>query len=130
MNVAAELREAPQIKVILTGGELYPSSYFLNGMFTDYVLKSLRVEKAFISTPALHPQHGLTNPDLKLVPAKQGMIQAAGEIIVVADASKIGKQSTHKIAPNSSIHTLITGKDASDIDIQAFRDMGIIFYMV
>ena len=124
MNIAAELRDAPQIKVILTGGELYPSSYFLNGMFTDYALKSLHVEKAFIATTALHPQYGLTNPDMKLVPAKQGMIQAAGEIIVVADDSKIGKLSLHKVAPNSSFHTLITGKEASEIDLQAISRHG------
>ena len=130
MNVATELRDVPQIKVILTGGELYPFSYFLNGMFTEHVLKSLHVEKAFIATTALHPQYGLTNPDMKLVPAKQGMIGAAGEIIVVADGSKIGKLSLHKVAPNSSIHTLITGKEASENDLQAFRDMGMTVYAV
>lgn len=50
MNVAVELRDAPGIKVILTGGELYPSSYMLNGMFTDHVLNSLHVEK-LLSVP-------------------------------------------------------------------------------
>ena len=58
------------------------------------------------------------------------MIQTAGEMIVVADSSKIGKRSTHMVAPNSSFHTLITGKDELQIDIQAFRDMGITVYMV
>ncbi|MFD0678020.1 MULTISPECIES: DeoR/GlpR family DNA-binding transcription regulator [unclassified Paenibacillus] len=125
MNVAAELRDAPRVKVILTGGELYPSSYMLNGMFTDYVLKSLHVEKAFIGTPALHPQHGLMHPEAQLVPAKQGMIKAAREIIVVTDDSKIGKLSLHSVAPNSSIHTLITGKEASDFDLKPFQEWGI-----
>jgi DeoR/GlpR family transcriptional regulator of sugar metabolism len=130
MNIAAELRDAQRIKVILTGGELYPSSYFLNGMFTDHALRSLHVEKSFMGITALHPQYGLMHPDAQVVPAKQEMIRAAGEIIVVADESKIGKVSLHTVAPNSSIHTLITGKEASEFDLQPFRDIGITIYTV
>ncbi|WP_340083854.1 DeoR/GlpR family DNA-binding transcription regulator [Siminovitchia sp. FSL H7-0308] len=130
MNIAAELRDAHRMKVILTGGELYPSSFFLNGMFTDHVLRSLHVEKSFVGTPALHPQYGLMHPEERVVPAKQGMIKAAREIIVVADHSKIGKLSLHTVAPNSSIHTLITGKEASEFDLQPFRDSGITVYTV
>ncbi|MNI23811.1 HTH-type transcriptional repressor GlcR [compost metagenome] len=130
INVAAVLRDARGIKVILTGGELYPSSYMLNGMLTDHVLKSLHVEKAFIGTPALHPKHGLMHPEALLVPAKQGMITAAGEIIVVTDHSKLGKLSLHTVAPNSSIHTLITGNEASEFDVQPFEDQGVLVYRV
>ncbi|MCI3924706.1 DeoR/GlpR family DNA-binding transcription regulator [Paenibacillus sp. TRM 82003] len=130
MNVAAELRDASQVKVILTGGELYPSSYMLNGMFTDYVLGSLHVAKAFVGTPALHPQHGLMHPEAQLVPAKQGMIRAAREIIVVTDDTKIGKLSLHRVAPNSSIHTIITGREAQDSLLQPFREQGITVHVV
>ncbi|MNN60552.1 HTH-type transcriptional repressor GlcR [compost metagenome] len=99
-------------------------------MLTDHVLKSLHVEKAFIGTPALHPKHGLMHPEALLVPAKQGMITAAGEIIVVTDHSKLGKLSLHTVAPNSSIHTLITGNEASEFDVQPFEDQGVLVYRV
>lgn len=125
INVAAELRDAPGVKVIVTGGELYPSSYMLNGMFTDHVLGSLHVSKAFLGTPAIHPKHGLMHPEAQLVQAKQGMIRAAQEVIVVADDTKIGKLSLHKVAPNSAIHTLITGKEAPEYDIRQFKESGV-----
>ena len=130
INVAAELRDAPRVKVILTGGELYPSSYMLNGMLTDYALKSLHVVKAFIGTPALHPQHGLMHPEAQLVPAKQGMIRAAREIIVVTDHRKIGKLSLHTVAPARAIHTLITGAEAEEEDLKSFREVGMTVYTV
>lgn len=130
MNIAAELKDASGIKVIVTGGELYPSSYMLNGMFTDHVLRSLHVEKAFMGIPAIHPKHGLMHPEAQLVTAKQGMIHAAQEIIVVADDSKIGKLSLHSVAPNSSIHSLITGKEVQEYDIKEFRDCGVNVIMV
>jgi DeoR/GlpR family transcriptional regulator of sugar metabolism len=125
MNIAAELRDAQGIKVILTGGELYPSSYMLNGMFTNHVLGSLHVNKAFIGTSVIHHKYGLMNPEAQLVQAKQGMIAAAQQIIVVADDSKLGKISLHTVAPISSVHTLITGVEAREYDIEPFRELGI-----
>jgi DeoR/GlpR family transcriptional regulator of sugar metabolism len=125
MNVAAELRDASGVKVILTGGELYPSSYMLNGMFTDHVLSSLHVQKAFIGIPAIHPKYGLMHPEAQLVPTKQNMIKAAQEIIVVADDSKIGKLSLHTVAPIEEMSILITGKEAPEFDIKQFKDSGV-----
>jgi DeoR/GlpR family transcriptional regulator of sugar metabolism len=125
MNVAAELRDAPGVKVILTGGELYPSSYMLNGMFTDHVLGSLHVQKAFIGIPAIHPKYGLMHPEAQLVPTKQNMIKAAQEIVVVADDSKIGKLSLHAVAKIEEMNTLITGKEAPEFDIKQFKDSGV-----
>ncbi|WJH32920.1 DeoR/GlpR family DNA-binding transcription regulator [Paenibacillus aurantius] len=125
INVAAELRDTPGVNVIVTGGLLYHSSYMLNGMFTDQVLGTLHVQKAFIGTPAIHAKYGLTHPEAQLVPTKQGMIRAAQEIIVVADDTKIGKVSLHTVAPASSIHRFLTGKEASEIQIKEFRESGI-----
>jgi DeoR family fructose operon transcriptional repressor len=125
INIAAELRDSPDITVIVTGGTLYNSSFMLNGMYTDQVLKSLHVQKAFIGTPAIHPKSGLTHPESELVPAKQGMIRAAQEIIVVADHTKIGKVSLHTVAPIGVVHTFITGVEASEVQIKSFEEAGV-----
>lgn len=125
MNIAAELRDSRGISVIVTGGVLYHSSYMLNGMFTDRVLSTLHVQKAFIGTPAIHPKHGLTHPEEQLVPTKQGMIRSAQEIIVVADDTKIGKASLHAVAPIRDVHTFITGEEASEAQLKLFRESGV-----
>jgi DeoR/GlpR family transcriptional regulator of sugar metabolism len=125
INIAAELRDEKGITVIVTGGVLYHSSFMLNGMFTDQVLATIHVQKAFIGTPAIHPKHGLTHPEALLVPAKQAMIRAAQEIIVVADDTKIGKTSLHTVAPIQSVHTFVTGSEASEAQIKSFRDAGV-----
>lgn len=125
INVAAELRDSPGINVIVTGGSLYKSSFMLNGMYTDHVLKTIHVQKAFIGTPAIHPKFGLTHPEAELVPTKQWMIRAAQEIIVVTDHTKIGKVSLHTVAPVEEIHSFITGTEASEAQIQLFKDAGV-----
>jgi len=125
MNVASELRDALGVKVIVTGGTLYHGSYMLNGMFTDQMLQSIHVQKAFIGTPAIDSVHGLTHPELELVTAKKWMIKAAQQVIVTSDHTKIGKVSLHTVASISEIHTFITGKEAFEPQIQKFINAGV-----
>lgn len=125
INIAATLRSVKSVKVIVTGGMLFPESYMLNGMITDEVLGTLHVNKAFIGTPALHHQKGLTHFDEYLVPAKRGMIRAAKQVIVVADHTKIGRISLHKVASTKQMHDLVTGHEAEELDLQRWRETGI-----
>lgn len=125
MNVASELKDAPNVQVIVTGGTLYRGSFMLNGMFTEMALKSMHVQKAFIGTPAIHCVHGLTHPEVELVPTKQWMIKVAQQVFVVSDHTKIGKISLHTVSPIQDIHTFITGSEAFDPQIQQFKEAGI-----
>ncbi|GKU83901.1 DeoR/GlpR family DNA-binding transcription regulator [Niallia sp. NCCP-28] len=130
INIAAELRDFKDIKVIVTGGILYPESYMLNGLFTDNNLKTLHVDKAFVGIPAFHPNRGLTHFDDQLVSAKQSMIEAASQTIVVTDHTKLGGISLHKVAPVNEIDVLITGREASETKIRQFKEAGLTVYTV
>ncbi|MDN4074357.1 DeoR/GlpR family DNA-binding transcription regulator [Fictibacillus terranigra] len=129
VNIAAEFKDSKGIKVIVTGGILFPESFMLNGMFTNEVLKTLHVHKAFIGTPAIHPKHGITHFEEQMVPAKIGMIRAAQEIIVVTDHTKIGGVSLHRVVPANGIDKLVTGEEASEMQIQQFEEIGISVYL-
>lgn len=126
INIAAELR-SPDIKVIVTGGELFHEGFVLNGMYADRMLGTMRLKKAFIGTWAVHPVYGLTYQDSLVVPTKQAMIRAAQQIILLADHSKIGKVALHALAPIHDIHTMITGTEADEAEscLAPFRSCGI-----
>lgn len=130
INIAAELRDQKQIKVIVTGGILYPESYMLNGFLTDHALRTLHVSKAFIAIPAFHHVHGLTHFDDQLVSAKCRMIEAAAETIVVTDHTKLGGVSLHNVAPVSKVQVLITGTEASETQVSQFEQEGVTVYTV
>jgi len=108
INIAAKLRFYKQNKVIVTGGNLFPKSYMLNGLITDKVLGELFVHTAFIATPAFHHRFGLSHFDDYLVSAKKSMINSAKKNIIIADHTKIGKISLHKVAEIKDIDALIT----------------------
>lgn len=126
INVAAELRDAPGVTVIVAGGVLFKSAYMLNGYFTTSVLESLHVQKAIVGAPAIHPKHGITQGLAELVPAKQAMIKAAQEVIAVVDDTKLGQVTLHSVAPITDVHTLVTGSEASESHLRQFREAGVI----
>lgn len=130
INIAHELRDAPGVKLLVTGGLLYPENYMLNGIYTNELLDSLHVQKAFIGTPAIHRKYGLTHFDEQIVPAKKYMIKAAQEVIVVADHTKIDKVSLHTVSPIQDIHKLITGSEITEKQHQQFVDAGVVVMKV
>src|SRR5690625_3473458 len=125
INIAATLRFSKSIKVIVTGGVLFPESYMLNGMITNDVLSTLNINKAFIATPAIHHQKGLTHFDEYLISAKRYMIRAAKQIIVVTDHTKIGRVSLHSVSDITQIHDLVTGQELERTDLEIWQNTGI-----
>lgn len=125
INIAAILRFSKSIKVIVTGGVLFPESYMLNGMITDEILSTINVQKAFIATPALHHQKGLTHFDEYMVPAKRGMIQSARQVIVVADHIKAGRISLHSVASTKQIDDLVIGHELQETDLERWQSVGV-----
>src|SRR5690606_24907965 len=93
--------------------------------FTDQVLGSLHVQKAFIGTPALHAEHGLTHPEAQLVMTKQKMIKAAREVFIVTDDTKIGKVSLHTVAPIHSVNNVITGSEVPEAQVKLMEEKGV-----
>ncbi|MEN1967883.1 DeoR/GlpR family DNA-binding transcription regulator [Lentibacillus sp. N15] len=125
INIAATLRFTSSIKVIVTGGVLFPESYMLNGMITDETLSTLNIQKSFIATPALHHEKGLTHFDEYLVSAKRGMISAAKQVIVVADHTKIGRISLHSVASTENIDDLVIGHELEEADLKRWQNTGV-----
>lgn len=125
INIASKLKEANGIRVIVTGGILYSDGYSLNGMYTNQVLTSLYVQKAFIATPTIHHKFGLSHFDEEIAAAKKGMMERAQEVIVVADHTKHGERSLHVFGDISDVDGLITGKEASELHLQNFVKTGM-----
>jgi|SRR5690625_594249 len=130
INIAAKLRFSSHTKVIVTGGNLFPESYMLNGLITDQTLSELYVHIAFIGTPAFHHKLGLSHFDDYLVSAKRSMIQSAKNVIAVADHTKIGKVSLHKVAETNEIDTLITSDELDEEQKQNLAALNINVHIV
>jgi len=115
INIGMELCNQPGIRTYMTGGVIpWAWSFSLTGNAALTFLDDVYMDKVFLS---------VTETDEALVYRK--MVKQAKEVIVVADASKLGKVGPAFICPLNEVHTLITNTGASNEILATFERQGI-----
>ena len=111
INIAGQLADYTNIKVVVPGGFLRDNSLSLVGSTAEKSLKNFYCDKVFMGVDGIHTEHGISTPNLEEAQLNRIMIEVASELIVVADSSKFYKRSFAFIAPIADISTLITDKN-------------------
>ncbi|WP_407855307.1 DeoR/GlpR family DNA-binding transcription regulator [Enterococcus hailinensis] len=125
VNIASVLKSNRTITTIVTGGTLFHDSYMLNGQITNETLQKLSVDKAFIATPALNIEKGLTHFNELLIATKKNMISSSVKNIVVTDHTKIGRRALYTFLPLDQIDLLITDTQTEQKLIEEMYKNGI-----
>jgi DeoR family fructose operon transcriptional repressor len=120
-----ELGHWPGVHLIMLGGIYLPNYDILVGPQTIEQLKGLHADKMFLGTDGMTLSQGLTTSNVLEAEVDRTMVQAANEVIVVSDSSKIGGIGLASIMPISAIDKLITDADAPPDFVAALRDLGI-----
>ena len=123
--VVQELADRPNINLIVSGGLYHYGARSFIGPHSEATLRDLRADKAFIGTTGISIEFGLSNSNLDEAVVKRLIMEAAREVILLADHSKIGVDSLVKVAPISSIHRLVTSAGISERDLQSFQNQNI-----
>lgn len=125
IDIASVLCQKEKIEIILTGGNLRPTTRAMVGQITEKVIKNFRVDKAFIGANGISVEAGLTTPNHSEAETKKAMMDIAHKVVVVADSTKFNKASLSVIAPISEITTIITSSDVDKKIIKEYELMGI-----
>ena len=125
LAVLDELRDEPGITLVSCGGVVRRETDSLVGPSAEATLHDLRADRAFLAVTGISFSFGLSNTNIAEATVKQAILQAAREIIVLADYSKIGVESLVKIAPLERVHRLITDGGISPHDRLALTQRGI-----
>jgi len=127
LTIAMQLEPAiPRFTVILTGGKLRPRQHSLVNPMGSGILEQINVSMAFIGCNGIHPTDGVTNINLPEAQIKSKMIEAAEQVVVVADGTKIGNVSVARIARIDDVDRLITTDSAPSVLLDQIRDLGVI----
>jgi DeoR/GlpR family transcriptional regulator of sugar metabolism len=102
------LRQCPHVTLLSTGGWLRNGAEALTGPTAEATLRDLRADKLFLATTGISLDFGLSHPDQAEVAVKKAMIQAAREIILLADHSKFDADSVVQIAAIDAVDKLVT----------------------
>ena len=123
--IAGRLASRANIELHLLPGRVRRTTQAAVGVDTVNALEELRTDVAFIGTNGLSTAHGLSTPDPSEAAAKRAMIASARQVVVLADSSKIGAESTIRFGELDQIDVLVTDSDISDADRDALTALDI-----
>jgi len=125
LNIADELLGSPGIQILMTGGTVRSRTSSLVGPFADEILHQLNVDKVFLATNGISLARGLTTPNPAEARTKQAMVEAAKEVIAVADHSKFGRTFMAQIVPMRRLDTLVTDTGTDPDIVRELEEVGI-----
>jgi DeoR family transcriptional regulator of aga operon len=108
LNIAMELANHPNVRLIMIGGILRQMSYSLSGPHAELTLRGLHADRLFLGVDGVDPEIGLMTPDLHEAQLNAIMIQVSREVVVVADSTKFHRRSLSVIAKLDAVHKVIT----------------------
>jgi DeoR/GlpR family transcriptional regulator of sugar metabolism len=130
LHAANALTGAPQLKLLLPGGEPRGGELALTGPLTEASLAALRFDTAVIGCCGLNTAHGLTAYDLADAAIKRAAIAAAHRVIAVADADKFARTGMAFVAPITAFDAIVTDDDAPSQETDAMAAAGVAIRMV
>lgn len=125
LNIAAELTVRRHVKIVLTGGVARPQSYELIGPLASGVLEQVTLDIAFLGVDGIDVETGASAHHEGEASVNNLLISRAARVVVVTDASKVGRRAFARICPLGAVGTLITDKSLPDEAAARFTEAGV-----
>ena len=114
--IAGRLAGRANVDLHLLPGRVRRTTQAAVGEETVAAIDRLRTDVAFVGTNGLSLAHGLSTPDQSEAAAKSAMLRSAQRVIVLADSSKIGHESTVRFGDLEQVDVLVTDRGLSAED--------------
>lgn len=114
LEIAIELLDVPDCKVISTGGEIVSTAFGLVGHVTDKTIRSYYVDKAIVSSKGFELEKGFTDSDERHANNKRSMLESAKMKILAIDSSKFDRVSFAKIGDLRDVTMIVTDEKPAD----------------
>lgn len=125
---ATEASANSAFNVILLGGQIDAKYQFTFGNDTVKQLENYHATKCILSVDGITPSTGLTLYYTNEASLVKKMTELSENVIVVADSSKIGKNTFGKICPITNMDILVTNKSEKQADVSNLREAGVTVY--
>jgi DeoR/GlpR family transcriptional regulator of sugar metabolism len=110
--VFQRLQRNPSIRLFLTGGEFQREAQAFVGHGASLILRELRADKAFIVAGGVSTGFGISCKDTAEAEVRRAMIDAAREVVLLADHTLLGFDANIRVTGLERVHTLITDAGA------------------
>lgn len=123
--IAIALADHPHIEILLVGGRFDKDSLVSVGAATVEGFRMVRADLCMLGICSLHPEVGITVPDMEEAYVKRAMIASAAEVAALASIEKLGTASTYSVGPLSELTHLVTEPGVTDEMLAPYRALGI-----
>jgi len=124
LNVATSLVSHPGLRVFAAGGEVRASSQEAVGPSAEAFLADYHIDVSFIGVDAIDAVAGCTNYDPIGARVNGVMCRRSRTIVVLADATKIGRTALAGVCDMRDVDVLITDERAPDATVAEIERQG------
>lgn len=115
----------PNIKLILTGGDIKLPKTAMTGEFAIKNVNDVQANKAILGASGFDIKEGMTTANLDEVAVNKAMIKNANKVILCVDSSKLNHVSAFISGRALDFNMLITDTDADKTLIDKLKFMGL-----
>ncbi len=125
LNIARQLVDYPNFKVIVPGGILRPKALSMVGPTAETAIRNYYCDKLFLGVDGIDAQYGISTPNVEEAHLNRIMIELSNEVFVVTDSSKFNRRSLAFIASMDKVHTVITDRGIPPEEKEKLENIGI-----
>lgn len=125
LPTATSLSTNTHLLLDIVGGRVRGLTSAVVGARATEQLGALRPDIAFIGANGIHADFGLSTPDPVEAATKAAMVKAARQVVVLADASKLGTETLVRFAVLEEIDVLITSSTPDQDLAEALSAAGV-----
>lgn len=122
--IAEHLYHHSHNRVIVAPGELSREHNAIYNPFGENFFSHYSCARVFMGVQGLDEQ-GATNVEANVIQAEQQMLRLARQRVILADASKFGRQGSLRLCGYQDIDLIITDAAISDTDAAMVREQGV-----
>lgn len=126
INIAAELALRPDIDLLVTGGLVRSQSFELVGPVAERTIQAHNLDLLLLGVDGIDAKAGCTTHDPVEARVDGAMVEQARQVVVVADATKLGRVAFAQICRLDQVGVLVTAGPLDGPDrVQALADAGL-----
>jgi DeoR/GlpR family transcriptional regulator of sugar metabolism len=126
LSIAKELGGYPGIQLILLGGEMTADAVFTHGGEAIRQLEKYKANKLILSASGVSCDRGITTRHMEAGELFRKMMERSGEVIVVADSTKINFDSFYYVSSLNAADKIVTNCcEENENELQRMERQGI-----
>lgn len=130
LEVVNLLSRYKQHEVIVPAGAVRYDTMTVGGRFMERFLAELHFDTFFLGADAIDLRLGLSTFNEEEAQKNAAMIRASDRVVVLADSSKFGTPSLHRICDIRKVSIIVTDTDVDPVLVQELETLGVAVHCV